>query len=191
MTAVNFRATGHALRIGVTCGSQVVLIADLLQRRAFVRDAVVIRDVAACSPVPAHRRRRRVATRRIALRAANDACAVAVTPRAAAVIAVRLLRPARVRLVHRLSRGGQYERGAKSQRRDEAPAEFMRRNHPRKHGGERPRGDEPMCWCHATSHGASRISHRLARCAGVPLTGSRRVGSTVRLKFVPSTLNGS
>ena len=34
-------------------------------------------------------------------------------------------------------------------------------------------------------------SHRLARCAGVPLTGSRIVASTVRLKLAPSSLNGS
>ena len=34
-------------------------------------------------------------------------------------------------------------------------------------------------------------SHRLARCAGVPLIGSRTVASTVRLKLAPSALNGS
>ena len=35
------------------------------------------------------------------------------------------------------------------------------------------------------------IWHRLARCAGVPLIGSRTVGSTVTLKLAPSGLNGS
>jgi hypothetical protein len=38
---------------------------------------------------------------------------------------------------------------------------------------------------------ANRIWHRLARCEGVPLMGSRIVASTVALKFAPSGLKGS
>ena len=39
--------------------------------------------------------------------------------------------------------------------------------------------------------GTRRTSHRLARWEVVPLIGSRAAGSTVRLKFAPSGLNGS